>query len=416
MRVLLLTFGTQGDVMPFVALGQQLLAAGHEVTLAAPSRYASLVGAAGVNFGPIDDGPLAQLDLGATIGAVSDNGFAAKARLARQLPAMFSIVFQDAWRVADELAPDVVVHNGQVLAGPTIAERLGVPAVLGLPLPMYVPTREFAWLGVDLPWLPDWANRASYVGMKANMLAFAGALDRFRTGLGLARRPHRHDPLLAADGSHTLTLHAISPAVLPRPSDWPDEAVVTGYWFPNAAQALADDVQHFLADGSTPVYLGFGSMAGRDPGATAAAVLEALGRLGLRAVISRGWGGVELASDNPDVLVVDQVPHELLLPRVRAAVHHGGAGTVAGAVRAGVPQVVCPYVADQPFWAHRMQALGVAPDPLPQRALTADALIERLGTVLTEPSYAARAAALGVRVRAEDGRAEAVKLIERVVA
>lgn len=80
-------------------------------------------------------------------------------------------------------------------------------------------------------------------------------------------------------------------------------------------------------------------------------------------MISRGWGGLEFSSDNPDVLVVDQVPHELLLPRVRAAVHHGGAATVAGAVRAGIPQVVCPYVADQPFWAHRMQALGVGPRP-----------------------------------------------------
>ena len=413
MKILLLTFGTRGDVQPYIALGRRLVDRGHAVVLAAPQRFGALVREAGLEFGALDDGPLAQMDVGSEVGEVAEGGLRAKVALARRLPGMFAQTLRDAQELALGMRPDLVVHNGQVLAGPHLAEKLGVPAVLGLPLPMYVPTREFAWPGMDLPRLPAWGNRVSFTGMQGTVLAFGKVIDDWRAELGLPRRPRRHDPLLESDGTPALTLHAVSPHVIPRPADWPETARMTGYWFTSDPDAtLPAELEDFLAAGEPPVYVGFGSMSGKDPARTSATVFEAIERAGVRAVVASGWGGIRLEADADRVFTVDDVPHGLLFPRVSAVVHHGGAGTTAAAVRAGRPQVVCPFVADQPFWAKRMQSLGVAPPPLPQKHLAAEPLADRLETVLTEARMSAAASELGSAVQAEDGTGDAVGELE----
>jgi sterol 3beta-glucosyltransferase len=161
-------------------------------------------------------------------------------------------------------------------------------------------------------------------------------------------------------------------------------------------------------------------MAGPDPAATTATVLEAVERAGVRAILASGWGG--LATDGPwsvpapeQILVVDELPHDLLLPHVAAVVHHGGAGTTAAAAAAGRPQVITPFVADQPFWATRMHTLGVAAAPLPQRRVSATSLASAITCATTDPALAARAADLGSRIRTEHGTADAVAALERLV-
>jgi sterol 3beta-glucosyltransferase len=152
-KVLVLTLGTRGDVQPFVALARGLLATGHEVVLTAPRRYAEFVAAHGVPFAGVDDGPMRLMDDAARAGAVIEGGLRARLAQARALPQMFTQLFEDCWQVASEgpgAGADVVVHNGQVVAGQHVAEALGVPAVLATPLPMYVPTRELPWPGLAL--------------------------------------------------------------------------------------------------------------------------------------------------------------------------------------------------------------------------------------------------------------------------
>ena len=421
MRVLILTFGTRGDVEPFVALARRLINRGHEAAVAAPRRFRSLVEAEGVVFGELDDGPLERMDVAAAVGDVATGGMAAKIALARRLPQMFEQVLADAWRVASEgvgAGAHLVVHNGQVLAGPHIAEKLDIPSVLGLPLPMYVPTRAFPWPAMELPTLPKALNRATYLGMKGTVLTFGKTIDRWRAeSLGLPRRNRRHDPLVDHHGRPVPVLHAVSPQVLPRPDDWPITSVMTGYWqLPGRADAaLPEKLDKFLGAGEPPVYIGFGSMAGADSRALTRQVIDAVERTGIRAVLARGWGGLDIDRGDDRIFVVDAVPHDLLFPRVSAVVHHGGAGTTAAAVRAGRPQVVCPFVADQPFWATRMHSLGVAASPLHQRRLTGDRLAERLDSVLTDPAAMRTAHELGGKVQTEDGTLQAVIHLERAV-
>lgn len=187
---------------------------------------------------------------------------------------------------------------------------------------------------------------------------------------------------------------------------------MSGYWWPatRAGWQLSNELLDFLRSGDQPVFVGFGSMQLPDPEQLSELVARAVRQAGVRAVVQAGWAG--LAPSGGDVLVVDDVPHEWLFPRVAAVVHHGGAGTTAAGLRAGVPSVTVPVLLDQPFWAARLHRLGVGPAPLPHRELTAESLAAAIRRCLDEPNYRGRAAALAERIRAEDGAADVLALLD----
>ncbi|WP_308016552.1 glycosyltransferase [Jidongwangia harbinensis] len=406
-----------------MALAQELQRRGHEAVVGAPTRFAELVTGQGVQYAGMDDGPLHLLDGDSAVGDVAYGGLRAKLALMRRMPAMFTRVLEDCWQVASAgpgRAADLIVHNGQVIAGQHVAEKLGVPAALALPMPMYVPTGQFPWPGQQFPsWLPASMNRMTYAGMRAPAMMFGRTVDRWRDGLGLPRRPGRHNPLRRPDGGPAPALHAVSAAVVPRPPDWPLSATVTGYWFADRTKAGVDPglTEAVRDDGPEPlVFVGFGSMTGGDPLARTRMVVEALRVAGARGVLATGWGGLREIPSPKDVFVTGEVPHETVFPRVAAVVHHGGAGTTAAAVRAGKPHVVCPFVGDQPFWGTRMRQLGVAPDPIAQPDLTVPALAAAIRRAISDPAMIDAAARLGERVRAENGVATAVDLLEQEAA
>jgi sterol 3beta-glucosyltransferase len=427
-KVLIMTLGTRGDVQPFVALARGLTSAGHDAVLAAPHRFENFVRGHAVSFAGVDDGPLRLMDGrraadgDSVVEDVATGGLLKKVTLAKQMPAMFTRTLEDCWSVAADGAgadADLVVHNGQIIAGHHVAERLGRPAVLALPIPMYVPTREFPWPGQSMPRLLS--NRATFLGMKGPAMMFGRAVDRWRATIGLPTRPGRHDPRRAPDGSHAPVLHAISRHVLPEPADWPATATMTGYWFltnPDPSP-LPRALTEFLDNGAPPVYIGFGSMSRSNPAATTATVLAAARRAGVRAIIGTAWGGLTTDTTNSsdsDVFTIGEVPFDQLFPRVAAVVHHGGAGTIAAAAATGRPQVVCPFVADQPFWGDRMHNLGVAPEPLHQRHLEPDHLATAIAQAVTDTRLATAADQLGQLIRAEDGVHEAVRHLEAIAA
>ena len=209
-------------------------------------------------------------------------------------------------------------------------------------------------------------------------------------------------------------LYGFSPSVLPRPADWGARVHVTGYWFADEPDGWVppQEVVRFLEEGPPPVYIGFGSMSVKEPEATMRLVLDAIAATGRRAIVHAGWAGLAATATPDDVLIVGSVPHAWLLPRVGAIVHHGGAGTTAAAIRAGVPSVVVPFHGDQPFWAGLTHTLGVGTKPIPRRRLTATRLAAAIEEAFTVDELRQRAAELGERVRREDGVGRAVALIE----
>jgi UDP:flavonoid glycosyltransferase YjiC (YdhE family) len=240
------------------------------------------------------------------------------------------------------------------------------------------------------------------------------ALGSVRRKAGLAPLPLR-EPIGGLDDRGVLSLYAFSGAVAPERIHSDRTACVTGYWFldhdadPEPPPALLE----FLARGPAPVCIGFGSMLDADPRAMSELIVQALGAAGQRGVLV---GGQVASSQSPlpeTVLAVGAVSHSWLFARCAAVVHHGGAGTVAAALRAGVPSVAVPHMIDQYTWGRRIHELGVGPPPLPRRKLSAQRLGEAIVATVRNPRMGERAAALGERIRAENGVANAVQAFEQ---
>ena len=313
--------------------------------------------------------------------------------------------------------PDVILFHPKGLAGPHLAEKFSVPAMLVLPAPMLVPTGAFPLLG--LPHLDHGPrfNRATYRLVTWSYRLYGRMLNRFRREeLGLGPLPRSANVLSRADGRPVPVLHGYSPQVVPRPADWPPDAHVTGYWFLASADPWRPpaELAAFLAAGTPPVYVGFGSMAGRRPCRLARIVVEALRKTGHRGILATGWGGLESMHRPRTILKIRQAPHDWLFPRTAGVVHHGGAGTTAAGLRAGRPTLICPFIADQPFWGHRIHSLGLGPEPIPQRKLSAQALARSLRTLTGSDVIRDKAAAMGRRIRKENGIARAVEIIEKI--
>jgi sterol 3beta-glucosyltransferase len=153
----------------------------------------------------------------------------------------------------------------------------------------------------------------------------------------------------------------------------------------------------------------------RDPEITSRIVLEALKRSEQRGVIATGWGGLSQLDLPGEMFVVKSVPHDWLFPKMAAVVHHGGAGTTGAGLRAGVPSIIVPFAGDQPFWARWVKALGVGPDPIPRKHLTADRLAHAMRAAVMHEPIRKRAAALGQTIRAEDGIENAVRVFNQAV-
>lgn len=411
--ITLLTSGTLGDVRPFVALGRGLQRAGYHVRLATHVPFGDLVRRHGLAFAPLAANPsdLLQADPAAlTLEDGPLRALAATWRFVRAAQPVYERLLESAWRACR--ASDALVVALPTTWGAQIAEALGVPCVFA---PLQPLTRTRAWPSALLPVgrsLGPRLNLLTHQLVELSLrLPWRGPLRRWRREV-LGLPPASCDPLaLAAAGGAPIT-YGFSAWLVPRPGDWPAHHVATGFWL------LEEEAQHpppaalvsFLARGEPPVYIGFGSMAARRPAADARLVLDAVRRAGVRAVILGGEEARRLAAGRSDVCVVESAPHGWLLPRVAAAIHHGGAGTTAASLLAGAPTAVVPFAADQLFWGRCVARAGAGPPPVSRRALTAERLAELIRAV-GGGEHRRRARALAQLLRREDGVARAAEHI-----
>jgi sterol 3beta-glucosyltransferase len=424
MNILILTIGTFGDVLPFLALGEGLKNAGHEVTLCTADRYRSLVTDRGLGYGPMTNALLDLLDAPVGRAAMEEAvGLAGLVKtglkLAKAVKPISGQMMRDAWQAARAAQPDIVIYHTKILAGPHIAEKLGIPAVMASLQPALAPTKAFPAAGLPDLKLGGWHNELTYRLVALIFGAFAGVINEFRREtLGLDPFPRSSLLLKTMDGTPIPILHAFSRHVVPRPKDWAEHIHLTGYWFADQASRWRppEALETFLQAGEPPVYVGFGSMVGCNSQHLGDVVVTALTRTKKRAIVATGWGALKLNSPPDNILEIEAAPHEWLFPRVAGVVHHGGAGTTAMALRAGRPSIMCPFFGDQPFWARRIHELRAGPAPIPRKKLTAERLSAAITEATSDPLFEKNARALSERIRSEDGVAEAVTVIENVAA
>ena len=395
--VMLLAAGSTGDVEPFAALAARLAGRGHAVTLAADAGFERLAPGAEVEFAPIR----------ADFQSLLPTPGGGRPSLRNDVFPVMRGMIEDSWTVAKTGRPDVIVAHEKTLAAPHIAEKLAIPHVRALTVPMLTPTREFPLPAMIRRDLGGALNRASYRLVDLLTRPYAGLIRNWRRdSLGLASRGRPPAP--------ARTLYCYSPSLVPTPADWPPTAVATGYWVrENGAGEPADPaLESFVGAGTTPIYVGFGSSVGPDPGRLGAAVVEAVREAGVRAVIATGWGGLGDVEGGDETMVIERAPHRWLFPRVAAVVHHGGAGTTAAGLLAGRPTVVCPFQGDQHFWGAAVHRAGAGPEPLPVKKLRAAKLAAAIRTALDDPGIRDRASGLARRIGREDGPGRASEQVE----
>ena len=415
MKITVFAAGSQGDIQPCVVLSRGLQQAGHDVCLAAPEDFASFVQKHGVDFFRLrgDIQKIMASDTGRKfMGTGGANPIKSIRAIRTMLGPVVTQMTEDAYAACCDA--DAIVCLGVLSTfGQSIAEALSIPMINVEPTPL-LPTRAFA--APSWPIQRDLGGLHNYLSgilmLQVIWLWYPPFVNEFRQRLGLAaytassfHRVLRTTPMVSA----------YSPSIIPHPADWPDNVHVTGYLFldERADWQPSSELKAYLAAGDPPVYIGFGSMAGRNPEQLARLIMEALAKSGQRGLLLTGWGGfrTDLASDN--VFVVDSAPHSWLFPRMAAVVHHGGAGTTAEGLRAGVPAVIVPFAFDQFFWGARLKKMGLGPDPIPQKKLTADRLAHAIRIAVTDRDMRQRASSCAEAIRAENGIGNAVRIIQR---
>ena len=324
-------------------------------------------------------------------------------------------IAQDAWEACQGSDLLVSSFTSDVYAV-GMAEKLGIPHV-SMPLqPTLFTTKDGrTLLNAPMPNRTSWINH--FFGKlfieTAAWTLYGDMANRVRTEmLNLPAQTRRQN---RADRQKMTIIHGYSPHVVPHPADWPSNFHTAGYWFLDEADQWQPpiDLYDFLAAGTPPIALGFGSMTGRKPQRMSEIVVEAVQMAGQRAILLSGWAGLGQMQLPDTIFQLAAAPHSWLFPQMAAVVHHGGAGTTAAGLRAGVPSILVPHFADQPFWGQRVASLGVGPKPILRPRLTAHKLAAAIDTAVSSQPMRHKAAELGNRIRAEDGIGQAVKIIEQ---
>jgi sterol 3beta-glucosyltransferase len=419
MHITILALGSRGDVIPNVTLGKALQAAGHRVRLATFENFGPMVAAQGLQFFPIR-GDMQHILTGGGGQALAESG-QNPLRMAWSLFRMFGSMADGIAR--DLSSPDLwdmellISQLPGGIYGYDLAEKLNVPMIQAAVIPM-TPTRYHPMLAFpgQLAPLPGYNALTHRLAYQLVWQMYRRAISRWRREtLGLSRAPMWGYSRLMEERPVPV-LNGFSEHIVPRPTDWGEHIHITGYWFPEEeAWQPPDDLIEFIESGPAPLFIGFGSMPLREPQGTTATLLQALKLSGQRAILQMGWGGLAEQELPEHVFKLDYAPYGWLFPRMAAVVHHGGSGTTAFGLRAGVPSIIVPFLFDQFYWGKRVAELGVGPEPIPHKKLSAGRLAEALTIAVSDKEMSQRAAELGEKIRAEDGLSAAVQTIQQVI-
>ena len=356
MNIVIQVVGSRGDVQPFIALGQELQKYGHRVRLATHNTFEGFVKEADLEFWPIGGDPRELMAyMVKNPGLIPSMKSLREGEIQRKRE-MIAEILKGCWDSTVEpdlqskrpFVADAIIANPPSFAHIHCAEALGVPLHIMFTMP-WSSTRAFPhplanFKSGEIE--PALINYASY-GI-VEWLSWQGLgdiINKFRRTLDLEPVPTTVGPVLSEVLKIPFT-YCWSPALVPKPNDWPSHIDVCGFFFRDPSPYNPpEEISKFLEAGPPPVYIGFGSIVVEDPAKMTALILEAVRVCGIRAIISRGWSklGQGLDQDVDGVLFIDDCPHEWLFQRVSAVVHHGGAGTIACGLRNACPTFVVPF-------------------------------------------------------------------------
>jgi UDP:flavonoid glycosyltransferase YjiC (YdhE family) len=408
MKIVVVCWGTTGDVYPVLALSERLLERGHQVRVCALTLYKDKILEIGAEFCEIGiefdleefhaamDAIIPKRDPLAMLRFIVEEGIVRRGEK----------WYQDC--LAAMKGSDLVICHSIDIPAQEAAISNGIPWITVTYCPATIKCLDFA----PYPF-PNWGRVFNAIVWKVAQLRLKSSVDALFNQfiISVGGQP-RTSLMLEGMYSPHLNLIAASPALC-SPADFPPNHRFTGVWhLASPSYTPPSELVAFLEAGPPPVIITFGSMGGSNGRETTDLLIDAVRKTNQRAIIQSGWGQLGTEDALSDIFCTEYVPHQWLFPKGSCVVHHGGAGTTASVCRAKVPSVVVAHHADQPYWGKRLSDLGVAPKHLYRRNLTAERLAKRIQQVLETSDMTARAKVLGKKIEAEDGLTVAVEMVE----
>ncbi len=407
MKIIVVGWGTTGDVYPLLALSERL-SIEYQVRVCAPSIYKDKISQIGIDYYQVGttfdltefhqtmDSLIKMRDPMAPLVLIAKEGILRHGEN----------WYHDCLEAMKDY--DLVVCHSIDIPAQEAAIRLGIPWITVTYCPGFIKTPGNA----PYPF-PNWSRTFNRLIWSMVRFRLRHAIDplfnQFIISVGGNPRSS-----VASDEMYSphLNLIAASPAISTS-AELPSNHKTTGVWsLPEQDYTPPSNLVAFIEDGPPPIIISFGSMGGSDGAETTQILIDAIRMTDQRAVIQAGWGLLGSEDTETDIYFTDYVPHNWLFPKGSCVIHHGGAGTTAAVCKSKVPSIVVPHIADQFYWGKRLSNIGVAPKSLPRRNLTAKRLASRIQQVMNTPAMSEKAKFLGRQMDSEDGLTTAVNLIE----
>lgn len=407
MKIALLTQGTRGDVEPFVHLGKELKRCGHEVTVSAPICFDKYIRENGLCSAPI------LVDVYEFLNTPQGQKML-KVNLITVFKNLENFVFP---HVKDSLnqyyqlcqSNDKVFYHTKTLCD-YFSSAFPGKMVRAMLVPGVVPTRFFA-----NPVLSGFSclnsfPRLTYFIQNIGLFLLRKPVTEFLRSKNLSQTSQSYIDSLPF-------VYAISECLLTKPTDYPINSYFTGFWRNNSiTTTLSPELENFLSKGTSPLLVTFGSMVHQDMTRCLKLIYEICKSRNERLILVRGWNKSLTAPVSDSVFVVDTVPYDALFGRVKAVIHHGGIGTVASCLYAGVPMLVLPImypVGDQMFWGNLIWKKGLGAKPLPLKNVTKALLTTRINDLLDSSVIRSNCKEVSRKISTENGNLFVVDLLEK---
>lgn len=415
MKIVIFAAGSRGDIQPCVALGRELQKAGYIVQLAVPENFSSFVINHNLEFYSLrgDIQEIMRSKAGRNfLGRKGMNPLASIKAMRKLIEPVVMDMISDACESCREA--DALICLGIFYPfGRSIAERVGIPILNFEPAPL-LPTGDF-----PAPSWPVQRDLGKYVNRLSGRLMLLVLWMWFSPYISKIRKEWNLPSLsfnkYIKSFHSTPMMGAYSELTIPRPGDWPENLHITGYLYLEESESYAPSavLESFLNSGSPPVYIGFGSMVTSKPQRIIQIAIEALKKTGQRGIIVNGWDGYVPGKVPDNILILKEVPHSWLFPKMAVLVHHGGAGTTAEGLRSGIPSVIVPFAFDQLFWGKRLQKAGLGPEPIPIKRLSANRLAKSIEKALHHREMRENVCSTAVSIASEDSSGKIVSIVEK---
>ncbi|KAI4743690.1 UDP-Glycosyltransferase/glycogen phosphorylase [Aureobasidium sp. EXF-12298] len=415
LNIVIQIVGSRGDVQPFIALGNELQKSGHRVRLATHDVFRDFVTGCNLEFYPIGGDPNELMSymvknpgLIPSMKSMQAGEITKKRAMVREmLEGCWDSCIQPDQVTGAPFVADAIIANPPSFAHVHCAQALCIPVHLMFTMP-WTATKNFPHPLANIKdnkAEPSMVNRLSYAMVEwMTWQGLADVVNGWRETLDLEPVPTTEGPFLAYT-QNIPTTYCWSGALVPKPLDWGQHIDVCGFFFRDTpVYKPPQDLQDFLNAGSTPIYIGFGSIVLEDPEKISLIIAEAVRTTGVRCILSKGWAGLSNVSQSPYIFELGDCPH--------AVIHHGGAGTTACGLSNGLPSLVCPFFGDQPFWGEMIYAAGAGPKPIHHKSLSVDNLSEAIRFLIT-PEAARSASLIAQRISTENGVKTAVQSFHR---